>query len=109
MKRDLFEATDELARELLRLIDLPLFDRSHRLAVSDVACSMSLEHWAATRSLLKIGLLPSAVVVHRAQFESLLRSLWIRYIASESWTDRAGQLPAVEQINMEIPNEVRNP
>ena len=83
MNRDVFVATEELAEKLFQLIDLPLFDDSARLAVSEVACSMSLEHWAATRSLLKTGMLPSAAIVHRAQFEALLRSIWILYAASE--------------------------
>jgi hypothetical protein len=83
MHRDVFVATEELAAKLLQLIDLPLFDDSSRLVVSDVACSMSLEHWAATRSLLDAGMLPSAVVVHRAQFEALLRSIWILYAAPD--------------------------
>lgn len=83
MYRDVFVATEELAAKLLQLIDLPLFDDSSRLTVSDVACSMSLEHWAATRSLLDAGMLPSAVVVHRAQFEALLRSIWILYAAPD--------------------------
>ena len=83
MKRDVFITTEELAARLFQLIDLPLFDDSLRLKVSNVACSMSLEHWAATRSLLKAGMLPSAVVVHRSQFEALLRSIWILYAAPE--------------------------
>lgn len=83
MNRDVFVATEELAERLFQLIDLPLFDDSARLVVSDVACSMSLEHWSATRSLLKTGMLPPAAIVHRAQFEALLRSIWILYAASE--------------------------
>lgn len=83
MERDLFVASEDFAGKLFQLIDLPLADDSSRLTVSDVACSMAFEHWAATRSLLKIGLLPSAVVVHRAQFEALLRSIWVLYAASE--------------------------
>lgn len=83
MKRDIFITTEELAARLFQLIDQPLFDDSSRLVVSDVACSMSLEHWTATRSLLKAGMLPSAVVVHRSQFEALLRSIWILYAAPE--------------------------
>ncbi len=78
------EDTRELEAELLQLIDLPLFDGSLRLSVSDVACSLSLEHWSATRSLLNTGVLPSAVVVHRAQFEALLRSIWLLYAASDT-------------------------
>ena len=44
---------------------------------------MSLAHWRATLNLLEDGLLPSAVVVHRAQFEALLRSIWVLYAASD--------------------------
>ena len=77
MKRDLFVTTEEFSEKLFQLIDLPLFDDSPRLVVSDVACSMSLEHWDATLSLLKSGMLPSAAIVHRAQFEALLR--WIGF------------------------------
>lgn len=83
MNRDVFVATEELAERLFQLIDLPLFGDSSRVLVSDVACSMSLEHWVATLNLLKTGMLPSAAIVHRAQFEALLRSIWILYAASD--------------------------
>lgn len=83
MARNIFEATEELAAHLFHLTDLPLFDESNRLVVSNVACSMSLEHWESTLHLLRQGLLPSAVVVHRAQFEALLRSIWALYAASD--------------------------
>jgi hypothetical protein len=51
--------------------------------VSDVACSLSLEHWHAVRALLRTTLLPSALVVHRAQFEAVARSVWVTYAASD--------------------------
>ena len=98
MIRDVFEATDEFAGKLLHLIDLPLCDGSQRITVSDLACTLSLEHWAATRSLLKTGHLPSAVVVHRAQFEALLRSIWILYIASD---EQIGKLAAELTVETE--------
>jgi hypothetical protein len=78
----IFDESDVLAEELMALIDAPLFDDSVRIRISDVACSLSLEHWASTRALLRSGLLPSAVVVHRAQFEALVRSIWLMYSAS---------------------------
>lgn len=83
MTRDIFEATDEMAAQLFKLIDLPLCNASSRLITSDVACSMSLEHWVATHNLLRSAMLPSAITVHRAQFEALLRSIWVLYAASE--------------------------
>lgn len=96
MKRDLFVTTEEFAGKLFQLIDLPLFDDSTRLAVSEVACSMSLEHWAATRSLLESGMLPSAAIVHRSQFEALLRSIWILYAATEEQLSKLSKGLSVE-------------
>lgn len=83
MSRNIFTATEELSAKLFALIDLPLQEQSTRLKTSDVACSMSLEHWSASINLLKAALLPSAVTVHRAQFEALLRSIWVLYAASD--------------------------
>jgi hypothetical protein len=79
----LFDESDQLAQEFLAQIDLPLLDDSARVRLSGVACSMSLEHWHAARALFCGGLLPSGLVVHRAQFESVVRSIWIVYAASE--------------------------
>lgn len=75
--------SDELAERLLEIIDLPLLNDSERIRVSDVACSLSLEHWHAVRALLRASILPSALVVHRAQFEAIARSIWIAYAASD--------------------------
>jgi hypothetical protein len=80
---DVFDQSDLLAEELLAVIDLPLNDDSSRLQVSDAACSLALEHWHSARSLLRAALLPSALVVHRAQFEALARSVWVAYAASD--------------------------
>jgi len=81
---DIFDDSDALASELLAVTDLPLFDHSSKIRTSDVACSLALEHWHSARALLRAGLLPSALVVHRAQFEALVRSIWIVYAASDS-------------------------
>jgi hypothetical protein len=96
MARNIFKATADLSEKLMPLIDLPLFDNSSRLVVSDVSCSLSLEHWKATRVLLEGGLLPSAVVLHRAQFESLLRSVWILYAASDTHIDKLSEVLTLE-------------
>lgn len=81
---DIFEESNALAEELLAVIDVPLIDNSKRIRTSDIACSLALEHWHSVRILLKTGVLPSALVVHRAQFEALTRSIWLAYAASES-------------------------
>lgn len=79
----IFDESDALAAELMALISVPLFEQTLRIRTSDTACSLSLEHWNSTRVLLRSGLLPSAVVVHRAQFEALARSIWLLYAASD--------------------------
>ena len=82
--RTLNEESKALAEKLYSILDVPRFDDTERIRVSDVTCSMSLEHWNATRLLLGAGLLPSGLVVHRAQFESLVRSVWVLYAAPEA-------------------------
>jgi hypothetical protein len=80
---EIFDESDSFAEELQEVIDLPLLDNSLKIRTCDVACSLSLEHWHSARALLRIGLLPSALVVHRAQFEALTRSIWLTYAASD--------------------------
>src|SRR5262245_18245302 len=79
---DLFEESERLVVELLQLIDLPTVD-SERVQISDTACSLAIEHWHAVRSLLELRLLPSALVVHRSQFEALVRCVWLAYAARD--------------------------
>jgi hypothetical protein len=81
--RKLFEDSDAFARRVHALIRVPLFDESERLSVSHLLCSLSLDHWGAVRSLRGSGLLPSALVVHRAQFEATVRSIWTLYGATD--------------------------
>ncbi|PIX55313.1 MAG: hypothetical protein COZ50_03400 [Zetaproteobacteria bacterium CG_4_10_14_3_um_filter_54_28] len=94
----IFDQSDALAEKLMAMIDTPLFDDSARLRISDVACTLSLEHWASARALLRTGLLPSAVVVHRAQFEALARSIWLLYAASD---DHLSKLTATLSLESE--------
>lgn len=85
---EIFRQSDLLAEKLQVLIDIPLLNESARIVTSDVACSLSFEHWHSVRALLECGLLPSSIVIHRAQFESLVRSVWITYSASEGQIDK---------------------
>jgi hypothetical protein len=87
---NIFDDTDALATELLAVIAVPTYDNSPRIVTSDVACSLALEHWQSVRVLLREGLLPSAVVVHRAQFEATVRSIWLLYAASDACVEKLG-------------------
>ena len=77
------EESDALAEELLALVDMPLCNDTARVDIADTACSLSFEHWHSVRLLLAGSLLPSALVVHRSQFEAILRSIWLTYAASD--------------------------
>ena len=81
---DALEESEEFADELLELIDLPLCNDTARVGIADVACSLSLEHWHSVRRLLADDLMSSALVVHRSQFEAVLRSVWLTYAASDA-------------------------
>lgn len=80
----LCDDSEQLAEELYALLKLPRYDSSERFRVSDLSCTLALEHWDAARILFAGGLLPSALVIHRAQFEALVRSVWSFYAASEN-------------------------
>jgi hypothetical protein len=83
-----FDESEELAETLISIIDLPLFDDSPRIQTSDVACSLALEHWHSVRVLLQAGFMSSALVTHRAQFEAVVRSIWLTYAASDAAVDK---------------------
>ena len=79
-----FEESEALAERLLSLVELPSLNDSPRIEVAGIACSLALEHWHSVRILLKAGFVSSALVVHRAQFEAILRSIWLTYCASDT-------------------------
>lgn len=81
---ELLIESEALENELSRELVAPLINDSTRVQIADVACSLALEHWGAARALLGHGLLPSAVVVHRAQFEALTRCIWLTYAATDA-------------------------
>ncbi|MGQ5242245.1 DUF6988 family protein, partial [Xanthomonas arboricola pv. corylina] len=60
------------------------FDQSDRLQVCRALCLLSIEHAVASRCLLAAGSEPSTLVVHRAQFEALVRAVWVLYCASDT-------------------------
>lgn len=97
MYDSIFAESERLAIDLYKIIDdLSLFDNSARIITSDTACSMALEHWHAVREILALGLLPSGVVVHRAQFEALVRSVWLLYAASDKHIEKLSAILTIE-------------
>lgn len=80
----LFDGSDALLEALGPITAAPPFDQSDRLQVCRALCLLSIEHAVATRCLLTIGAESSMLVVHRAQFEALVRAVWVLYSASDT-------------------------
>ena len=83
MTMKLTDESDRFALDLYSLINAPRYEGGPRTVLSVLACSLSLEHWDAVRCLIRSRLLSSAVIVHRAQFEELVRSLWLLLVATD--------------------------
>jgi hypothetical protein len=81
---EILAETEVLAREVSDILPESTESTNVRVVASRVACSLSLEHWCAVQALLAGELLPSAVVVHRSQFEAVVRSVWLLYAATDA-------------------------
>lgn len=101
--QELIGKSHELAAELERCIARPIHDDSERFRISHVLCSLSFEHAHAARLLAAGGFLPSALAVHRTQFETLLRSMWVLYAANENHLAKLG----VDDLNSDTEQAAR--
>jgi hypothetical protein len=82
--RALRKKSDAMAQELHAfLAKLPPANPHPRLQASEAACFVALEHWDAVRGLLGSEILASGAVVHRAQYEALVRSIWLLFGATD--------------------------
>ena len=93
----------ELVVELIDCVAFDVDTNEPRIALSDVLLSLAFEHSHSARMLLHTGFLPSALVVHRSQFEAVVRSLWVLYGAS---AQVVGKLSA--ELNLETELAAKN-
>jgi hypothetical protein len=98
LDEQLLRESDDLAAALDGIFALPKFDESGRHEVSHRASRLSFEHGQATRVLFAAGLVPSGLVVLRAQYEALVRSVWALYGATDA---QIGKLSADLDIEAE--------
>ncbi|WP_295760810.1 hypothetical protein [Undibacterium sp.] len=89
-QNNIIRDSEELAARLAEVLSVPGYDNTARNRLSYLACSISLEHAHATRALLGVGLFPSSLVVLRAQFEALVRAVWIFYAATDGQIEKLG-------------------
>lgn len=90
---EIFQRSELLVQNMIEIIDHPAYDASARIAVSGNLCQMSIEHSCAFRALSEDRMFTSSFVVLRAQFEAVLRAVWILYGATDDHVVRiSGQL-----------------
>lgn len=82
--KHLIHRSAELEGVLLPLLDVELFDKSDRLAVSRTVCSISLEYANSTRQLIEAGNFTSSIGLMRLQYEAIVRAVWLLYAASDT-------------------------
>ncbi|ELK4796400.1 TPA: hypothetical protein L5Q98_002071 [Pseudomonas aeruginosa] len=73
-----------LEGELGGFLGLPLANSSGRLRASQALASLGFEHAQSLKHLVAAGLHTSAAALLRAQSESLVRALWMLYVASDA-------------------------
>jgi hypothetical protein len=96
LNEQLLHDSDDLASSLAEVLLAPKYDASTRIRVSHLACSVSLEHSHAARLLLAQSLVPSGLVVLRAQYEALVRAVWTLYAASDAHVEKLSATLDVE-------------
>jgi hypothetical protein len=84
IEHELFQRSELFVQNLFQIINQPLYENTARLRASGNLCQISIEHSCAVRTLSETRMFPSAFVVMRAQFESLVRGLWVLYCASDA-------------------------
>jgi len=83
--------SDELARHLGLAFHLAPFESLPRFEMAVLAAALAIEHREGVRRLLASGLGVTAAVVLRAQYEAVLRSVWICYVATDHEVKLLGQ------------------
>lgn len=73
-----------LEERLADFFSLPLVNDSSRLQAARALASLSFEHAQSLKYLVAAGLHTSAAALLRVQYESLVRSLWVLYVATGS-------------------------
>ena len=103
LDQQIFAASEDLASRLAAVLVVPTYDDSQRIRVSHLASRVALEHADACRVLLAAGMVPSGLVVHRAQYEAVVRAVWALYGASEA---HVAKLAAT--LDIEAEQEAKN-
>ena len=88
IEHEIFQRSDLLLQNLIETIDRPLYENSARLCASGNFTQISIEHSCAVRTLSETRMFTSAFVVMRAQFDALLRAIWVLHCANDNHVAR---------------------
>lgn len=103
-----------LEEQLAEFFGIPLANASDRIQACQALASLSFEHSQSLKHLIAAGLYTSAAALLRVQYESLVRALWVLYVASDSdaelmvaeltdeTTKRASKIPMLSKMLDEI-------
>jgi hypothetical protein len=75
---------------------------THRDLLTHGTCSVAIEHGRSVCVLVEMENVASAIVLQRAQFEAVVRALWLDGVATDDWLKRC--FAAVEANPMKDPN-----
>jgi len=99
---------------MINIFSQPPYDDSEKIAVSKIMCSVAFEHAESLKILLASHNFTSAIGILRLQFESLVRAMWVFYIASDiaiskltaelndNNAKRAGKLPMLSEMIIKL-------
>lgn len=73
-----------LENRLAAFLALPLVSDTSRLTATRALASLGFEHAQSLKHLVAAGLCTSAAALLRIQYESLVRALWVLYVATDS-------------------------
>ncbi len=73
----------EFEQKMIHIFSQPPYDDSKKIDVSKIMCSVAFEHAESFKILLASHNFASAIGILRLQFESLVRAMWVFYVASD--------------------------
>ncbi len=80
----LLSQSAELEKELVYFLSLQPCEDSDRLLSSKTMCGISFEHAESAKFLIASGNFTSGIGLIRLQYESLVRAMWLLYVASDT-------------------------
>ena len=86
--KSLLNCSLKLDETITVLFSTNLSSNSSRHVVTDVLCSVAIEHAESAKALFDSENYTSAIALIRLQYESFVRAMWVFYVATEKVVDK---------------------